>query len=431
MALVVAGQAPDGGDMEERRVAGRVIVPDRARSFWVSASMQGQQRAMIAGGLAVVLLMVGCASDGGVTGTSLPPDPSSTPTSVPGTSAKPPTTSGVTTPPDPSTTVATVGTDPVSPAEPTEASRFQLSTVTVEPFVLSPDALDLFDGLLLSVPVDVVFEGGGRGWATAAVRVVDGEAWIVMGRFCGWEYLPALDAIDGSVLFDSGIVCTPGERYATVPFWRALATARVDDRRLVLVAGEEGLRHLDLDSREFEPVVDVDWEVERPASASFGSGQWVVVMAECCAEELDARGRVVFVDPNGSMIVHENNPFPEFGDEVGPRAAVLDPDGTTLIVAVEDGGRAAHLVFWDLETGVELSRQRIIDPVILGDDPRNVAREFVSSIDLSEGRVLVNVTVAAGEYLPARALLVDPEGNVVDLSEQQEITIVGADFLEH
>lgn len=318
---------------------------------------------------------------------------------------------------------------PVTPLEPFEASRFQSPTVTVEPFLLSPEALELFDGMLLSVPLDIVWEDGGRGWAQRAVRVGDGEASIMLGRYCGWDYEPALDAMDGSVLFDSGYggggVCTPGERYRPVPFWRALATARVEGRRLVLVAEDNGLRHLDLDSLESEPVLEVDFDRERPASASFGAGQWVVVMAESGAGPVDTRGRIVFVDPDGSIIGHEHNPFPEFGDEVGPRAAAL-ADATTLIVAVEAPDGSTDLVSWDLRTGVELSRLDIIDRFVPGPDPYGFGREFVSSLDVSEGRVLVNVTVVAGEYLPAGALLVDPEGNVVDLSQ----AVIGAHFLE-
>lgn len=319
--------------------------------------------------------------------------------------------------------------EPVAPAEPFEASRFTSPEITVEPFLLSPEALELFDGLLLSVPLDVVFEDGAPGRAQQAVRVIDGEASIMLGRGCGWDSTPALDAMDGSVLFESdfggGRFCTPGDPYMPVPFWRALATARVEDHRLVLVVEDNGLRHLDLDSLETDLVLDVDFDLERPASASFGAGEWVVVMAESGAEPVETRGRIVFVDPDGSIISHEHNPFPEFGDGVGPRAAAL-ADATTLIVAVEAPDGSTDLVFWDLQTGVELSRLDIIDRFVPGDDPSGFGREFVSSLDVSDGRVLVNLTVVAFEYLPAGALLVDSRGNIVDLSQ----AVVGADFLE-
>ena len=88
------------------------------------------------------------------------------------------------------------------------------------------------------------------------------------------------------------------------------------------------------------------------------------------------------------------------------------------------------MVSWDLQTGTELSRRRIIDPFVPGDDPYGLGREFVSSLDVSGSRILVNVTVVAMEYLPAGALVVDGQRNVVDLSDHDEITVIGADFLE-
>jgi hypothetical protein len=302
------------------------------------------------------------------------------------------------------------------------------------PVDLSPEALELFDRMLLSAYFDLVFEDGARGGATPVVRVADGEAWILKGRACHWDSAPALDAMDGSVLFDSdfggGAVCMPGERHKPVPFWQALATARVEGRRLVLVTAENGLHHLDVDTQDFEPVLDVDWDMERPVSASFGAGQWVMVMAESGVEEYGARGRIVFVEPNGSLVVHEHNPFPEFGDTVGPRAAALQTDGTTLIAAVEREGGGTDLVSWDLETGTELSRHHLLDSFVPGDGPIPFGREFVSSLDVSDGRVLVNLTGVGGEYHASGALLVDREGNVVDLSDQAEIDVGGADFLE-
>lgn len=380
--------------------------------------------------VALSLLAAGCADDSDVTATPEPPDPSPTTAPVPETSAEQPTTSAVTTPPDPSSTVAPASTDPVSRGEPQAAESYQSPEALLVPFDLSPDALDLFDGMLLSAYFDLVFEDGGRGGASPAVRVADGEAWILKGQLCHWDYVRALDAMDGSVLFDEGVLCAPGERYQVLRIAKALATARIEGRRIVLGAGENGLRHLDVDTREFEAVLDVDWDVERPAGASFGAGQWVVVMAESGVGEHEARGRIVFVDLSGSLVVHEHNPFPEFGDTVGPRGAALEPGGTTLIVAVEGEDGGTDLVSWDLETGTELSRHHLLDPFVPGDFPYPFGREFVSSLKVDDGRVLVNLTGVDGEYHASGALLVDPEGNVVDLSDQDEIDVAGADFLE-
>ena len=62
----------------------------------------------------------------------------------------------------------------------------------------------------------------------------------------------------------------------------------------------------------------------------------------------------------------------------------------------------------------------VLDPFVAGDGPIPFGREFVSSLDISDGRVLVNLTGVGGEYHASGALLVNREGNVVDLSDHAE-----------
>lgn len=54
----------------------------------------------------------------------------------------------------------------------------------------------------------------------------------------------------------------------------------------------------------------------------------------------------------------------------------------------------------------------------------------MTSIDISDGRILVNVDAVDAEYHAARALLVDFGGKVVDLSAQDELALAAAAFLE-
>ena len=68
-----------------------------------------------------------------------------------------------------------------------------------------------------------------------------GEAELIVGRWCNSSYSAALDAFDGSVLFegDSLVVCTPGEEFRTAPRRKPLATARIGQDRVALVVGPD------------------------------------------------------------------------------------------------------------------------------------------------------------------------------------------------
>ena len=108
-----------------------------------------------------------------------------------------------------------------------------------------------------------------------------------------------------------------------------------------------------------------------------------------------------------------NNPFPD-PDTEAPRAAALGDNGETLIFSAEHDDGSSTLVYWDLQTGAETNRMFIIEPH--PDDRRSGAGPWVSSIDISGDQILVNQAASNGEIHPSRAVLLDFDGNVEDLT---------------
>ncbi len=349
------------------------------------------------------------------------------------TTAAPATALPATTISEPSITAGAA--DAEDHSAPHTVSSFQIPEISIEPLELSPEVLDLLDGMLISVHIDAVWDFGDETKVGAAVGVADGEAWLMKGRWCNWHFTPAHDAFDGSVLFDEDalFLCTPGdERQFRPRDGTPLATARIDDRRLVFLAGRDAMYYLDLDTSEDEPIFEIDGDAERAISASFSADRWVLVMSAGNPDEADlSPRRILILDPTGTAVVHEHNPFPGFGPDSGLRAAALTSDGATLVFTLEDeDDESTSLVFWDLAHGFERARHQIIEPFVPDDDPFDWGREYVKSIDISGDRILLNVAAVDSEHHPTRALLVDFDGHVVDLNEQEEMSVSGAFFLE-
>lgn len=147
-------------------------------------------------------------------------------------------------------------------------------------------------------------------------------------------------------------------------------------------------------------------------------------------QEQQASRRVAFLDSTGGLIVQENNPFSEFGANSGPRAAAVTSDGRMLVFSAEEEDGSSLLVLWSMDLGAEAARFPLIGPFVPGDDPYGWGREYVSSIDIWNDRILVNVSAAESEHHPSRALLVGSDGSVVDLTAQSELAISAAAFLE-
>ncbi len=300
------------------------------------------------------------------------------------------------------------------------------------PIPLSRAAAETLDGLLLSVHADVAFADGSIGRRSSAIRVLHGEAWEMWGAWCAWGYARALDAFDSAVLFrrEEVTICTPGESAISVPsIGPALATARIDGRRIALVAGADSLNYLDLDTLEVEPFFELDDSSEFPRSASFSAGRWVIVLA-APNQTGPQPTRIVFVDPAGEPLLERFNPFPNLDTRPGPNAATVASDGRTLLFSLEADDGSSSLVLWDLELGAMIGNYPLTDPFVPGNDPFGWGREYVTSIDVADERILVNVNAVDAEHHPSRVLLVDFEGSVLDLTTLEELRISAAAFLE-
>lgn len=303
---------------------------------------------------------------------------------------------------------------------------FNAPVVTAHPVELSFDALALFDGLVVSVVVEF-----GDGGTIAALTVAGGDAQLIAGRWCNSWKGPPHDGFDGLVILSGDLgqpnmICTPGEEATPLQDYSVLATARIQQRRLALVADSDDLRYLDLDTLQSEPFVELG--VERPGSASYNDDTWVLVLWTVEDDpDSEPRRRIVFVDSAGDVIDVAGNPFPD-PDTSAPRAAALSDDGETLVFSAGQDDNSSWLVFWDLQKGTEISRVRVIEPQ-QGQEPHGLGRMWVSGIDISGARILVNVLQANGELHPAGALLVDFSGHVIDLNDQDELDIQGAAFL--
>lgn len=303
----------------------------------------------------------------------------------------------------------TDGSDLRSLDQPWDAEAFVSPIAVSQGVRLSRQALAMFDGLLLLVDAH-------------ALRVADGEAEMIVGRWCNSSYSAALDAFDGSVLFegDSLVVCTPGEEYRSAPWRKPLATARIGQDRVALVVGPDGLEYLDIGTLESRTILELDQEEDGvPISASYGDERWVLVLSTPDDDPADpateSLRHIVFVDSAGVAIDMPNNPFPD-PDTNAPRAGALSDDGNTLVFSAEHDDGSSSLIYWDLQAGAETNRLFVIEPQT-SDGPEHFGRQWVSGIDISGDQILVNLSAANGEAHPSGALIINFDGNQEDLAD--------------
>ncbi len=321
---------------------------------------------------------------------------------------------------------------------PWDSDAFTAPVATAQTIQVHRRILELFDGLIASVDLELHFDDSAAGGTTAALTVTDGHADLLIGRWCNGSSSSALDAFDGAVLFEgdsSLVICAPGQEYRTTQWQKPLATARIGPDQLALVADGSGLNYLDLDTLESRPLLELDPQQDGFAiSASYGADRWVLVLSTPASDAADGSRHVVFLDPIGTVLDVPNNPFPA-PDTDAPRAAALSDDGNTLVFSSEESDGSSWLIWWDLRTGTETQRVFVIEPH--PDDDPDASWPRVSSIDISGDQMLVNLAASNGETHPSRALLVEPDGNVEDLTGVVE-DLVGdgaqvraVSFLEH
>lgn len=326
-------------------------------------------------------------------------------TSPPDDSTSPPAASTT-----PSTLIATTEGPTKTTVETTTSTEVDIDNATIVSAVaidLPEEILTGSEGLIIGVGEEFTFPDGAGGLRNIVVRVEDGVAIALRGRWCGNSYGPAPldDTMGGTVVaHDEGgtLRCTPGEdSYPVHHTWPPFDTASVRDRAVVALPWDtqedSGVDLLDLLDSRSVTLFTTDREVEFPLAASRSDdGEWVITVAETGTES--PRVRYVFVDDSGRELDVPSNPQPAFPDvDTGFRAAAFSPDGNRLGLIAERDDGSTDVVFWDLGNSTEIERFGIEVTTL----------EQVRSIALSADRLIVNIESRSEEIHPSGFVVVD------------------------
>ena len=339
---------------------------------------------------------------------------------------------------DPTTTTAPAVTTSEPTTLPTLDPATQDLEVTVAPFDLHPDLLAATEGMVLGIDREFLFEDGGLGGGPLVVRVEGGEAQIVRGRWCGTDWGPApLDDLSGGVVvapYEQGyevVRCAPGSEVQKLSSGGTPAHTALIDGEPVLalmswseVGNSASVNLKNLDTGDVTTLLEIDASSERPTAVSRSQdGVWVVTLIGE-GDYLKAPVRYVLVDDEGGPVDARGNPQPHYDEGSGFGAAALTPDGRLLTLRRDEDSRT-ELTVWDLETGSELARHRVLSE--FHDDPETPWPEgrYAESIYTDGSRAVVNVTAVAEEPHPYGIVIVDlVSGDVTGVSREYRNVLV-------
>jgi len=291
----------------------------------------------------------------------------------------------------------------------------QSLTVSTETVDLTAEVLAAADGLVVGAGVEFTRSNGDLGHADVVIVVEEGAATMIRGQFCGsaWWPPPFADT-EGGVIVNSKLRdtrrCTPGEQVERIPTSDlAVTTAVVDDRPVVALDTHDGIDLFDLATGSTQNLATFDPTVETPIGASYGDGRWMISVLGA-DESFGAGGstRYAFFDKAGAPLVLSGNPAPDFSLATATyRVGALTPDGLSIVFVEQFADLSADVVVWDLDTGSEIERYRIIEPFAGPEDGVGGGEQFARSIDASDTAIVVNVDIANGELHPGRIVRID------------------------
>jgi len=322
------------------------------------------------------------------------------------------------------TTVSAETTEAPAAEELLFEDAIQSLTVSTETVDLAAEVLAAADGLVVGAGVEFTGSTGDLGHADVVIVVEDGAATMLRGQFCGsaWWPPPFADT-EGGVIVNSTLPdtrrCTPGEQVERIPTSDlAVTTAVVDDRPVVALATHDGIDLRDLATGSTQNLATFDPTVETPIGASYGGGRWMISLLGA-DESFGAGGstRYAFFDKAGAPLVLNGNLAPDFSPATTTyRVGALTPDGASIVFVEQFADLSADVVVWDLDTGSEIERYRIIEPFAGPEDGVGGGEQFARSIDASDTAIVVNVDIANGELHPGRIVRIDrTAGTVTDL----------------
>jgi len=283
--------------------------------------------------------------------------------------------------------------------------------VSTAPIELPAEILAVTEGMVLGVGEEFVWDDGAQGLRDIIVRVENGQAMAVRGRWCGTLFGPAPldDLMGGAVVLPETrppTRCTPGHEVTEVSAPNAIpADTAVVDGVTVLAylrvsesARESAVDIVDLETLETRTLYATDIEVEVPIAASRSeNGVWVLTLRS--QPDDSSTVRYVFVDDSGESLTLQANPQPEFPQpDTGFRIAALAPDGSSLVIVDEESDGSVDIVIWDLDLGAQVSRIPILDSSV---------DQWIGTLDVNEKAVVVNTLGADEEIHPVGMLLMD------------------------
>jgi hypothetical protein len=332
-----------------------------------------------------------------------------------------------------STTATPGSTSPTPPQIPVEPAAL----VTSEPLPLPEALTTATEGMVLAGYELARGEDGQELWGEPWIgTVIDGSASRIVADACywdGWYLTPPYPVAADGIFLGNGeglVVCSPGDEVHILA-GRAgiLGTAVIGGEEQGLLATQDGLALLGLPELDMTPFAELDLEQAWPIAASYGGGRLLTVLESTAGPTTGRVRNTLLLDEAGKQIDLD---LPAFTEEDDPHlaSAAISSDGSRLWLAVEFSDGTTDLVSTDLDSGEELTRTRVLDSFVPGDDPYGFGREFVYYMDTSGDRVLLGLATVEAENYLSGVLLVEADRVVHELSAVDGYGVIAASFID-